>query len=209
MEKSLKLYSLSGLLMILLGSCVQKSNNANYRNFVSEMDKKNSVAIDSLDTLANTLLEKNLKVQLNDFLRYSIGDSIDKALDLIYPDVYTYLIDKYPDEARDLETAKSTMRNFLVNFKRNLETQEDVTLEFQIGDINKRIDLGKDKIYTVYTHIITRRGMDALSKGGEVICVSNDHGRTWTFMEKSKMVEEVLKMKYSEAIVKRVMKPKI
>lgn len=174
------------VLMIVI-SC--NSENKNLINIVS--DKSGSE------------IENNLKLQLKEYLTAINGGDADKAISYIYPDVFVYMQQKYPKEY-SISNIKKEMREPIEKMKK-LVQQKKITYDFEIGDFVTKIDLGKDKIYTIIANINAKSGLNKHTIGQEVICISTNNGKDWKFMElKNEMAEPILRIKFPEKTVSKI-----
>lgn len=154
---------------------------------------------------SGTEIEKKLKSQLNEYLVAINGGDPDKAINYIYPDVFVYMQQQYPNDF-SIERIKDEMREPVRKMKKLVE-QKRVAYDFEIGDFTRKIDLGKDKIYTMIVSINGKMGLNKHTLGQEIISISNNGGKDWKFMElKNEMVKPILLMKFSSSTVDKVLK---
>jgi len=185
-------------IFILIFSCTFDRQHNN-----TSLDESETIV--SIDTVGIMIIEKNLKNQLNEYLIAFNGGDPDKAVSYCYPDMFVYLKQKYPVEYSMEAIKESCIREPVRNMKRMME-EKNVTYEFKIGEITKRIDLGTDKIYIVVTSLIAKRDLDEITMGDKIVAISNDNGQNWTFMQKNpESTPPVLKMKFSQEVVRQVM----
>lgn len=183
------------LAIFFVSSCIQK-----HENLVSDRTEVNI----AFDTTWNAGIEKNLRKQLSEYLKaFSEGDP-EKAISYCYPDMFTYIKQQHPNDY-SLEEVRESFMESTREIER-MSKDEGMTFKFQIGAITERIDLGADKIYVISASIIAEKNLDKISMGDEVVAITNDGGENWTFLQKdTELTPSVLKIKFSDGIVRRVM----
>lgn len=191
----MKKFIIIPLVAILLFSCGQNQTN-------EQSDNSGNVVV---DTTGTALAEKNLKSQLREYLVTYNGGDVDKAITYIYPDVFAYMKQLHPNDY-DIESVKEEMREPMRKMKK-LVQQKKVTYDFEIGAFTSKVDLGEDKIYTIIANINAKAGLNKHSIGQEIVSITNNNGRDWKFIElKNEMTEPILKMKFSDETVEKVLK---
>ncbi len=156
-----------------------------------------------LDTIGNEVSEINMKNQLKEYLVAFNGGDPDKALFYIYPDIFEYLLQKYPDEKITLQEIKNIMIEPVMKLKK-VAQEKKVTYEFEIGEITKSVNYKSSKLCIVINYITTKVKLDKNSIGGEVIAISHDGGKNWKFAQYDpETTPGVLEMKFPNEIVNK------
>ena len=105
-----------------------------------------------------------------------------------------------------MDLVKGYFKQMMEDF-RSQQAKSGLEIEFKIGDIIKRIDLGQDKIYMIVTSIKGKKGYDEYSLGDVTIAISNNNGKDWKFLAREEeSTPPIIRMKYSEEIVQEIMK---
>lgn len=179
----------------LLVSCIQDKQNQN-------SDNNGSVVI---DTVGNAIAEKNLKSQLREYLiAFNTGDP-DKALYYIYPDIFEYMKQQYPDEHINIQEVKDSLFIEPIRKMKKLVKEKKISYEFEIGDIIKKVNYETNRIYFVTTYVNAKINLDKHSMGGEVIAISNDNGQNWKFVENDpETITGILKMRFPQDIIDKI-----
>jgi hypothetical protein len=181
--------------LFLLLSCGQEQSVK--QNVIN--DTNGNVAI---DTTGNAIAEKNLKMQLKEYLVAFNGGDPDKALYYIYPDIFEYLRKQYPDEKFDMQEIKDTLFIEPIRKMKKLVKEKKISYEFEIGDITKKVNYKTNKLYIVLTYVNAKVKLDKHSMGGEVIAISNDNGINWKFVQNDpETISGILKMKFPQTII--------
>lgn len=195
MKNSL-LFSLVSLVIIY--SCVQNNEPKN----VLSTEKETTIRV---DTVGNQEIEKNLKDQLNNYLVAFNGGDPDIAISYCYPDMFVWMKQQFPAEY-SMDFVKETFKKPVREMKKMVK-EKKLSFEFKIGEITRRIDLGKDKIYTIVVSVIVKKDFDEISMGDEVVAITIDNGMNWKFIQKDpETTPDILKMKFSQSVVQQVMR---
>lgn len=177
-------------------SCGQNQQNQKY-------DNNGSVLI---DTVGNAIAEKHLKSQLREYLvAFNTGDP-DKALYYIYPDIFQYLKQQYPDEQINMQEIKDSLFIEPIRKMKKLVKEKKITYEFEIGDITKKVNYKTSKIYIVITYVNAKVNLDKHSMGGEVVAISEDNGQNWKFVQNDpESIKGILKMRFPQDIIDKLL----
>ena len=158
-----------------------------------------------LDSIGDPVIESNLTKQLNEYLDAMWGGNIDKAIDYCYSDMFIWMKNELPEQY-SMDLVKGYFKQLMEDF-RSQQAKSGLEIEFKIGDIIKRIDLGQDKIYMIVTYIKGKKGYDEYSLGDVTIAISNNNGKDWKFLAREEeSTPPIIRMKYSEEIVQEIMK---
>lgn len=188
------------IVLAFMSSCVQNPPQIGKTN-------RNLSSPNSIILLSNSTIEKKLIEQLTEYLSSINGGNPDIAISYCYPDMFIYLKQQYPDEY-SIELVKESFKE-LINDMKKSSKERDITYSFKVGDITRRIDLGKDKIYGIMTSVVAKKGFEEISAGGEVIAVSNDNGLNWKFIQKDTIsTVPILSYKFTNEVIQLVMKEK-
>lgn len=162
-----------------------------------------------MDTIGNALAEKNLKSQLREYLiAVNTGDP-DKALYYIYPVVFEYLKQQYPDEQFNIQEIKDSVFIEPIKKMKKFFKEKKIVYEFKVGEITRKVNYNDNKLYMVITYVNSKVGLDKLSMGGEVIAISNDNGVNWKFVQNDpESIAGILKMKFPQNIVDKLLTKK-
>ncbi|MDD3893258.1 MAG: hypothetical protein PHE03_13250 [Bacteroidales bacterium] len=181
--------------VILTASC-------NYQPKNSSTNKNESTII--IDNVDNTTIDSILKVQIKEYLTAFNGGDPETAISYCYPDMFVWMKQQYPEEY-SIEAVKEMFREPIREMKK-MAREKNLTYDFEIGKITKRIEIGTDKLFTVVVSIIAKKDFDEIKMGDEVIAISVDNGENWKFIQKDpETAPEILRMKYSEDIVNQIM----
>jgi hypothetical protein len=159
-----------------------------------------------VDTIGNTITEKNMKSQLEEYLvAFNTGD-VDKALFYVYPDVFEFMRHQYPDEEFDIQEVKDSLFIEPMRKMKILVEEKKVEYEFEIGEIVKMVKYNDSIIYIVLTQVNGKIGLDRHSFGGEVVAISNDSGDNWKFMEYApEFISEVLELNFPQNVIEQLL----
>ena len=184
------------LTLLIAASCTKKHKN--------ELSNENPSII--MDTVTNNNIDKNMKVQLKEYLQaFNRGDA-DKALSYFYPDIFEYARRQYPNDEFDIETFKDTAFIRPVTLMKELVKEKDIRYEMEVGEITKKVDYENNKLYVVSTSMTTIIGKDRNTISGEVVAVSNDNGKTWKFVQNDpSIIRGILKIKFPTKIVNQLL----
>lgn len=179
-----------------LMSCGQNQQNQN-------SDNNGSVVI---DTVGNAIAEKNMKLQLKEYLvAFNTGDP-DKALYYIYPDIFEYMKQQYPDEQINMQEIKDSLFTEPIRKMKKLVKEKKIEYEFEVGEITKRVNYHESKLYVVITYVNAKIGLDKHSMGGEVVAISNDNGDNWKFVQNDpESISDILKLKFPQNIIDKLL----
>jgi hypothetical protein len=179
-----------------LVSCGQNQQSQNSDNNVSVV----------MDTLGNAVSEKNMKSQLKDYLiAYNTGDP-DRALYYIYPDIFEYFKQQYPDEQINMQEIKDSF--FIEPIKKIKKIVKEKKIEYalEVGEITKKVNYNESKLYVVITYINAKNGLNKHSIRGEVVAISNDNGENWKFVENEpEFIQDILKIKFPQYIIDKLL----
>ncbi len=186
------IYLSCSFLLIILSTDISSSfaHSSSYRpikSFVFDKDK----------------IEKNLRLQLNEYLLAINQGDADAALKYIYPDVFVYVKRQYPEDY-DLERIKGQMRESMSKMKATVRAQK-LTYVIHMGEITNRVTTGKYTIYTIVVRITSKKGLDVISFGEEVIAITEDNGIDWRFISSSDITGPILRLKFSKETVSRIL----
>lgn len=155
-----------------------------------------------MDTAGNAQAEKNFKTQIKEYVvAFHKGDA-DIALYYIYPDLFEYLKLQFPDQNFDEQIIKDSV--FYEPMKKIKKMAEDkqVELEFEIGDISKKIQYKEYKLYMVVNRINLKMGLDNHSLGEEVIGISDDGGINWKFIANDpETLSGILRLRFPKRVI--------
>ena len=188
------------ILLVFAGFISCKQSNVN-----TEDDNTKSDII--LDTIGNSIAEKELRIQLKDYLvAFNNGDA-DKAISYVYPDAFVYLKNNYPNDYLNITEIKDSLFIGPINKMKKISQQKHATYEFEIGEILKKVDYKNAKLFKVITRINSNIGMDKHSYGGEIIGISEDKGVNWKFMQNDdiEMTKGVLKLKFPDSVINKIL----
>lgn len=181
--------------VILTASCNYQPNNS------STNQKESTIIIDNGD---NATIDSILKVQIKEYLTAFNGGDPETAISYCYPDMFVWLKQQYPEEY-SIETVKEMFREPIREMKK-MAREKNLTYDFEIGKITKRIETGTDKLFTVVVSIIAKKDFDEIKMGDEIIAISIDNGENWKFIQKDpETAPDILRMKYSQDIVNQIM----
>ncbi|AHW62156.1 hypothetical protein SAMN05444285_12349 [Draconibacterium orientale] len=187
-------YSILILIIILISSCTYEN-----KKITSEPFKINTPTT----TLKDSIIEENLVKQLTEFMTAFIDGQADTAISYMYTGMFDYLKKEFPEEYSP-ELVKEMLCAPIKQLKK-LNEEKDMTFEFEIGEITRRINYNDDKVFTIVVSIITRNGFDEVSMGDEIIAISNDNGINWKFMQLNKETSpQVLELEYPESIINKI-----
>lgn len=96
----------------LIVSCTSSTKNN---------EEQTKVLVDS----SGTEIEKKLKAQLNEYLVAINGGDPEKAISYIYPDVFIYMQQQYPNDY-NIETIKDEMREPVRKMKKLVEQKKSL-----------------------------------------------------------------------------------
>jgi len=177
-------------------------NACNYKS-QTESKKENDINF-KIDSVKNTKIEKTLKNQLMKYLIAFNGGDPEKAISYCYPDIFIWMERQFPNDY-NIESVKEMYRESINNLKKTAK-EENLTYDFQIGEITNKIDLGNQKLYSVVVSIIAKKKFDEFKLGDEIIAISFDNGSNWKFIQKDpETAPSILKMKFSNEIVQQIM----
>jgi len=174
-------------------------------NYNTKTESKTGYDINfKIDTSENTEIEKILKNQLMEYLIAFNGGDPEKAIGYCYPDIFIWMERQFPYDY-NIESVKEMYRESINNLKKTAK-EENLTYDFQIGEITNKINLGDQKLYSVVVSIIAKKKFDEVKLGDEIIAISFDNGSNWKFIQKDpETAPSILKMKFSNDIVQQIM----
>lgn len=185
------------LLCLVILSCNSNSVDSNFEQKLSQ----NDIIIDSN---GDNKIESNLKMQLKEYLIAFNGGDPDVAISYCYPDMFVILKQRFPEEFT-IGGVKEMMRKTVRETKESAK-KVNATFDLEIGDITNRVDLGSEKLYSVLFSLNTKKGLDEMKMGEEIIAISNNYGENWKFLSKDpELAPDILKMKFSEETVNKIM----
>jgi hypothetical protein len=190
--------------IVLLLSVFSFSSCNQNQTTINNINRELNTAKMQVDTVEKKIFEKTLKVQLNDYMVAFFGGDPDKAIGYIYPDVFDYLIETYPDEKIDMEQLKQSLKEPAIEMKENVK-KKHIKYSFEIGEFTNKVDLGREKIYVVLTYVYSTKGLNKSSSCAECVSITKDWGKTWKFFQKdSTMTEPILKKSFPEEVVRQI-----
>lgn len=183
-------------ILIFLCACVSSSNPD--EQYVES-------TIDIIDDFKSEKeYDLKMKSQLTDYLEAFNGGDVDKAVSYCYPDMFRYLQDSYPQEY-SLEFVKKEFRKMLMDFN-NENKLNNVKVEFELGEIIKRLETDSDILVVIVTKVKSKKGYDEIIMGGEVLAISSDEGDNWKFIQKdTETTSKVLKYRFSQESITQIM----
>lgn len=171
-----------------------------------EKNYSNEPQIDTYDkeiVLNQDVIDRNLKRDLRIYNDAFYDGDADLASKYVYPPLYSYLRNEFPEEDFTVEDSKELMRKTITSLKESF-ISKGIEVEIKIGDIISRAEYQKDLIYTARVYVVAKNDLDEYSIGGEVIGISTDGGRTWKFIQKDEESSaEILQIKYPIDFVKK------
>jgi len=181
--------------VILTASCNYQQNNS------STNQKESTIIVENGD---NSTIDSILKVQIKEYLTAFNGGNPETAISYCYPDIFIWMERQFPNDY-NIESVKEMYRESINNLKKTAK-EENLTYDFQIGEITNKIDLGDQKLYSVVVSIIAKKKFDEVKLGDEIIAISFDNGSNWKFIQKDpETAPSILKMKFSNDIVQQIM----
>ncbi len=185
------------LLIISIAAAFLISCGQNQRNQYS--DNNGSIVI---DTVGNSIAEKNMKSQLKEYLvALNTGDP-EKAIFYLYPDIFEYMKQQYPDEEVNMQEIKDSLFIEPIRKIKKLVKEKKIKYEYEVGEITNRVNYHESKLYVVITYINGKIGLDKHSYGGEVVAISTDNGENWKFVQNDpESISEILKLKFPQNII--------
>ena len=137
------------------------------------------------------LAETTLRMQLETYmLAFSSGDK-EKVLQFIYPGTFQFLKDKYPDQNTD-EIVDRVIASQMAEIKSFTE-KNNAVYKCELGRVSKLAADGSTMVCILPTKLITHSNKGDDSQDGQVICISENSGANWKFLqnddvEKSKII---------------------
>ena len=147
-------------------------------------------------------IESNLKKQLNNYMVAYNGGDPDEAIKYCYPDMFVFLKKEFPAEF-NIEQVKDVFKSTIKKMSDESKLNK-FKYEFKVGEITKRINLGQDKIYKIVAYVIVKKDNKEIKNGDEVVAVTNDGGKNWTFIQMSESTPLVLKIKFPNDVVQQL-----
>lgn len=179
------------LLLIVVACGDQARNNL--------PDNQNSI---KMDTTGNAIAEKNFKIQIKEYVEAFHKGDADVALYYIYPDLFEYIKIQFPDLNVDMQTVKDSVFHEPMKKMKEMAEDNQVEFEFEIGDITKKVQHKKYKLYLVVNRINLNMGLDTHSFGEEVIGISDDGGANWKFIAKDpETLTGILRMRFPQYVI--------
>ena len=161
-----------------------------------------------IDTTGNAKAEKNLKNQLAEYYKAFATGEAEKVVHYIYPEVFEFLIQQYPNSNVGFEKLKDSL--FIQPLKEIKKlNKDDIKFEFEIKEITKKVNYKSSKLYVVLTNFNIERNLEKHSSGGEIIAISNDNGRNWKFFQNEPDSNQgILSIKFPQNIIDELLEKK-
>lgn len=173
----------------LLSSCGHNQKNQKASN--------NGIVV--FDSTGNAIAEKNMKLQIKEYIvALNTGDP-DKAISYVYPDVFEYFKLQYPYEQISIQEIKNILFVDKINEMKKIVKEKNISYYFEIVEIRKKINYKTSKIYIVLTRMYYIVKEIKQSMDGEVIAISDDKGKNWKFIQNDSNqvdIKGILKIKY-------------
>lgn len=174
-----------------------------YQPNTSSTNQKESIVI--INSGDNANIDSILKVQIKEYITAVNGGDPETAISYCYPGIFDWMKQQYPEEY-SIELIKEIIKEPIIKMKKIVK-EKNLKYDFEIGKITKQIENDTNKLYTVVVSIITKKDSDEIKIGGEIIAISIDNGKNWTFIQKDiETAPKILRMKYSLDIVNEIMK---
>jgi hypothetical protein len=173
----------------------------------SNSSNRNTQALEELPAsnkpVRAEIIQDNLFNDLQMYMDSFYAGDADKAMEYIYPDYHTYLFNEHP-EIYSVETSKEFMRDIIKSTKENL-AKSGMSMEFKIGEISNKVEHRGDLLYEVTTSVIAKGKTEEHSFDGEVIGISSDSGKTWSFIQKDEETSQfILGIKYPKSVINQL-----
>jgi hypothetical protein len=181
--KNIKLFII-GLIIINLTGC----HNNRHDYSISENDRR-------------------LKDQLTDYYNALFSGDYKKVSNYIYPALFEWAEIYYADNE---EYNKEIFVNFfvddMVNFKEYAE-QNSYDFGVEIKNVSKRISHEEQLIYVINTMLFIQKGTARQETVSIIVCVSEDKGFTWSFIEKEddNNIDEMLLLRFPSEVVNAIL----
>jgi len=186
------------LLIIFLLQAVLVGCNQNGKGF-----ETNRIIV--MDTTGNAMAEKNFKIQIKEYVVAFHNGDADVALNYIYPDLFEYFRLQYPDQDMDIQTFKDSVFIEPMKKVKEMANDKEIEFEFEIGDITKKVQFEKYKLYMVVNRINAKMGLDNHSFGEEVIGISDDGGVNWKFIANDpETLSGILRLRFPKHVIDKL-----
>jgi|GEM_PF-2094643 len=208
------------LLLLVLISCNQTNKNSNDSKELTTNDSSSTKPPEGFDIgeanayIGKDKVELNFISQANSYSSALLKNDQDNMKYYLYPDAINYfrkLFPQYTNEELYNEFFKSGYK--IAHEMDSIYANSGVELSLVVCNIDRKVDLGQSKFFIFeYTSQLYREAATKIKYihtksdlNDKSIGISLNNGRSWTFLTMNNDTPNILRLRFSEEIVNKVM----
>lgn len=208
------------LLLLVLSSCNQTNKNSNDSKEITSNDSSSTKPPEGFDIgeanayIGKDKVEKNFISQANSYSSALLKNDQDNMRYYLYPDAVNYFRKLNPEYTNDeLYYEFFKLGYKVVQEMDSLYASSGVELSLVVCNIDRKVDLGQNKFFIFeYTSQLFREAAKKIKYihtkpefNDKSIGISLNNGKNWTFITMNNDTPNILRLKFSEEVVNKVM----